>query len=134
MKKRVSFILLLFLPCMGLMALLASQWSRAQAQKAKNEPPSGRKPYELRVVPGGPFDLMAIRFKPKTGEAWELILLSWVKIKDPGPIPAGDYEVVVRPGRKVDDAPVVFRIDQQTGTTWVKGKGEWDKIKEPSEE
>jgi hypothetical protein len=80
----------------------------------------------LRVVNDG--DLyQSVRFKPATGESWQLRNGRWEKLEEGAAPPAGDYDIVHLPA----EALVALRLDRATGATWLVQGGKWVPIKEP---
>jgi hypothetical protein len=100
----------------------------ALAQKAEPMPPAKGKQFELRPKGGGAA-LWAIRFNVTTGESWMIAGGEAAKIPESGPVPAGDYDVLID-----KDSPAL-RIDRGTGATWYlktdpEGRTQWIKVKE----
>jgi hypothetical protein len=91
------------------------------------DPPAPAKGYELRVVNVGD-QYKSIRFKPATGESWQLLNGQWEKLEEGAPPPAGDYDIVLVPAESL----LALRLDRATGTTWLVRGGKWVPIKEPA--
>jgi hypothetical protein len=90
------------------------------------KPAMPAKGYELRVVNVGEV-YKAIRFKPATGESWQLLGGRWEKLPEVAPPPAGDYDVLLIPAESL----LALRLDRATGATWLVQGGRWTPIKEP---
>jgi hypothetical protein len=69
-----------------------------------------------------------IRFKPATGESWQLLGGRWEMLEEVAPPPAGDYDVVLLPAESL----LALRLDRTTGATWLVQGGKWVPIKEPA--
>ncbi len=89
-------------------------------------PKAPGKGYALRIVAVGDV-YKGVRFKPATGEAWELLAGRWEKLAEADPPPAGDYEVFVVPV----DPLLALRLDRKSGATWLGRGGKWTRVKEP---
>jgi hypothetical protein len=70
-----------------------------------------------------------IRFKPTTGETWQIYESRWFSIPEPGRVPPGNYEVTLL---ATDDGFTAFRLDRTTGATWQLKNRRWIKINEPA--
>lgn len=90
-----------------------------------DEKPAPAKGYELRIVAVGD-SYHGIRFKPDTGESWNLLNGRWEKL-DAAPPPAGDYDVTIIPAESL----LALRLDRTSGATWLLRKGKWNAVKEP---
>jgi hypothetical protein len=91
-----------------------------------DEPAAPGKGYELRVVTVGDV-YKGVRFKPATGESWQLLSGRWEKLEEAAPPPAGDYEIQLIPA----DPLFALRLDRKTGATWLVRAGKWNPVKEP---
>ena len=102
----------------------------ALAQKKPDpQPVEKTKGFELRIIRLGN-SFQAIRFNVSTGESWVMAGEKYDKIPETGPVPVGNYEVIM----VADDANwMAFRIDRQSGTTWQLRGNKWLKLKEPGE-
>jgi len=89
--------------------------------------PMPAKGYELRVVAVGD-TYHGIRFKPTTGESWNMLNGKWEKLDEVMPPPAGDFDITIIPAESL----IAVRIDRATGTTWLLKKGKWNLVKEPA--
>jgi hypothetical protein len=96
------------------------------AARGDDKPAKPAKGYELRIVTVGKV-YQAIRFKPATGESWQLLGGRWKKLEEAAPPPAGDYDVLLIPA----DPLLALRLDRATGATWLIRGGKWTPIKEP---
>lgn len=77
-------------------------------------------------------DRQVVKFNTKTGEAWSNWTTSapeWSKIAETGPIPQGDYEVLLLTGKNAD-SNWGLRFDKITGRTWNFGPNGWQEFKE----
>jgi hypothetical protein len=97
---------------------------RLTAEEKPVAPPP--KAYELRIVAVGD-SYKGIRFKPGTGESWQILNGQWEKLEDTVVPPAGDYDITIIPA----DSLIALRIDRTTGSTWLLTKGKWSPVKEP---
>ena len=73
-----------------------------------------------------------IRYNTKTGESWynwTTVAPEWIKIGEAGPIPAGDYQVLLTPGTSKDTI-WGLRFDRVSGRTWNFGGTGWSEFKE----
>ena len=93
---------------------------------ADDKPAPPAKGYELRIVVVGD-TYKGVRFKPATGESWQLTGGRWVKLDEEAAPPAGDYDVTVIPATSL----LALRLDRATGATWLLRDGKWAAIKEP---
>lgn len=107
---------------------LAVAGPAAPAEKDKPAPPpAAGKNYDLRTARVGN-TLQAVRFKPATGQTWQLGAGGWEKIPETGKVPPGDYEVVLV---ATDTDFTALRFDRTTGATWhLKGR-KWVAVPEP---
>src|ERR1043166_4228435 len=110
--------------CVAFLIVLApftpSQEPKAQLDKAKN--------FEVRIVKVGD-SYQAIRIRIRTGETWTAEGTKWLKIADAGPIPAGDYDVLLVATEKDYSA---IRYDRVSGSSWLlRGGDKWVKMTEP---
>jgi hypothetical protein len=97
------------------------------AAGADEKPAVPAKAYELRVVAVGD-TYHGIRFRPTTGESWNMIAGRWERLDEAVPPPPGDYDVTVIRA----EALLALRIDRATGATWLLQKGKWNPVKEPA--
>ncbi len=89
--------------------------------------------YGIRQVRAGNGHREAIRFNRKSGEAWTNWTTSspaWVKVPESGPVPPGDYDVLLLPGVE-NDSVWVMRFDAKSGKTWNYGSKGWEEFSEP---
>ncbi len=109
-----------FLGC-GLMAQELRQTTEKQSHPA-------RPTYEMKILQIGD-TYQGVRFKPATGEAWQLARDRWEALPESGPVPAGDYDVLMI---TAGDRLVVVRFDRATGGTWMLRSRKWSPFQEPS--
>jgi hypothetical protein len=109
-----------------LVGCLALAGLRGPAARGET-PPAPAKGYELRVVSVGDV-YQCVRFKPATGQAWQMLNGRWEKLEEAAPPPAGDYEIVIVPAESL----LAIRLDRATGATWLAQGGKWVPIKEPA--
>jgi hypothetical protein len=107
--------------CLAVAALLGP------AARGDDKPMTPVKGYELRIVNVGD-SYHGVRFKPATGESWQILGGRWKKLEDAAAPPAGDYDIVVVP----TESFLAIRIDRATGTTWLSKGGRWVEVKEPA--
>jgi hypothetical protein len=105
------------------------------AQPPKPDPPAAvkrdgpaRPAYEMRMLQMGD-TYQGIRFKPATGEAWQIVRDRWEKLPETGPVPAGDYDLMLIPAK---DTLVAIRFDRATGATWMLQSRKWSAFQEPA--
>lgn len=103
---------------LALPAVLAAQEDKAPV----------RKPFEVRLVRIGE-TYQGIRFKPATGEAWQIRGDKWDKLAEGEAPLAGDYDVILI---LADEKLLSLRVERATGATWLLGAGKWNRIKEPA--
>jgi hypothetical protein len=96
------------------------------ASGGDDKPAMPAKGFELRVVNIAD-TYKAIRFKPATGESWQLLNGRWQKLEEAAPPPAADYDVLLIPA----DPLFALRLDRASGATWLIQAGKWTSIKEP---
>src|SRR5262245_41813869 len=82
--------------------------------RADDEKPAPAKGYELRIVAVGD-SYHGIRFKPTTGESWNMLGGRWEKLDEAAAPPAGDYDITVIQAETL----LAVRIDRATGATWL---------------
>jgi hypothetical protein len=87
----------------------------------------GQKNYEMRTI-GLDDNYEAIRFIPRTGEAWLFDGANWAKIEETGPTSPGDYDIHLQPAGAGKHA--ALRIERVTGQSWFKLGGKWNLIAE----
>ncbi len=76
----------------------------------------------------------SVRFNIKTGESWynwTTWAPKWVKIDENGPVPIGDYDVLLLAGSDKDTA-WGLRFDKVSGKTWNFGQKGWEEFSEPA--
>jgi hypothetical protein len=117
---RVAATALLIGGCFALAGL------RGPAARGDDKPATPAKDYELRVVNVGD-GYKAIRFKPSTGESWQLLNGRWEKLEEAAPPPAGDHDILLVPAKSL----LALRLDRATGATWLVQGKKWTPIKEP---
>jgi len=84
---------------------------------------------QLRVENG---QREVVRFNVKTGESWSNWTSSppeWTKITETGPVPVGDYDVLLLNGPDKDTTWGI-RFDKKSGKTWNFGGSGWAEFKE----
>ena len=106
--------------------ILAGLLAGAGRVRADEKPTPG-KGYELRVVAFGD-SYHGIRFKPATGESWNMLNGRWEPLDEAAAPPAGDYDVFIIPA----SALLAVRIDRASGSCWLLTKGKWNPVKEPA--
>ncbi|WP_439629095.1 hypothetical protein [Gemmata sp.] len=103
---------------------LALALAAAPAARCDDRPAA--KAFELRSVGVGD-TYKCVRFRPGTGEAWQLSDGRWEKLEEAAAPPAGDYDVLLIPAGVL----LAVRVDRATGATWLVQGGKWTPIKEP---
>jgi hypothetical protein len=99
----------------------------AVAVRADDKPAAPAKGFELRILVVGEM-YHGIRFKPATGESWQMLRGAWEKLEETAAPPAGDYDITIIPA----EALLAVRVDRATGSTWLLQKGQWNRVKEPA--
>jgi hypothetical protein len=89
------------------------------AQEAA-EPAPGPK-YDLRIVRVGD-TYQGFRFRPDTGESWQIVTLSWRKVAEADPLPAGKYDILLN---VEGDNLLPIRVDHKTGHAWFLQARQW---------
>ncbi len=84
----------------------------ASAQDAGNEK-KAPEPFKLQMVKIGN-TYQGLKHKLATGETWQIFDDAWVKVVEPAPCPAGDYQITLIPSEMGFNA---IRIERQTGAT-----------------
>ena len=92
----------------------------------------GSNRYDLKMAPlqydDGTQGWGAIRYIPKTGEAWHISHQEWVKIIDKEPIPQSLYRIeMVNMGANWG----AVRMDVNTGESWYVIDGSWLHVNDP---
>ncbi|GIW79552.1 MAG: hypothetical protein KatS3mg105_1359 [Gemmatales bacterium] len=115
------------LPIVWTAILCLSQRAAAEAKDVRIE----LKNYEIRLVRVGN-TFQGIRFRPATGEAWQIVVDKWESIResDAAPLPSGDYDVVLVAG---ENDLTAFRFDHVTGATWILQGRKWVRVREAKE-
>jgi hypothetical protein len=106
--------------CFGLPGL------QAQSPRGDDKPVGTAQGFALRVVGVGN-QYQTVRFKPSTGESWQLQEVQWVKIEEVAAPRAGDFDIVLIPSRSL----LAVRFDRAGGGTWLIRGQKWIPIKEP---
>src|SRR5262245_40269148 len=91
------------------------------------KPAPARKAYEVRTIRVGD-TYQGIRFKPATGETWQLAGEKWQALAETAAVPAGDYDVILIP---TEETFLGIRVDRTTGATWLLRNRKWAPVKEP---
>lgn len=105
---------------------LAIVFTVAAASVAPCDDKPAAKAFELRTVGVGD-TYKCVRFRPGTGEAWQLLDGQWEKLEEAAAPPAGDYDVFLIPAGTL----LAVRVERTTGATWLVQGGKWLPIKEP---
>ena len=127
MKIRAQKILILALFAIWLFG------SQSIAVYAEDKPAVGTPLFQIRQERSSNGHRQVVRFNSKTGEAWfnwTTVAPEWTKIAETGPVPPGDYEVLLLPGA-TSDSNWGLRYDRITGRTWNFGPNGWAEFKEP---
>ena len=69
-----------------------------------------------------------VRFSPTKGDAWLYTNNQWEKLPEAGPVPSGDYEMVL--AEAVNNAFWATRFERNTGRAWNLSGGKWFDIAE----
>src|SRR5262245_34287483 len=96
-----------------------------EAEKGKSEPASA--PYKIELVKIGN-TYQGLKYRPATGEAWQIVVDKWEKISEMANCPAGEYQITLIPDENGFQA---IRMEILTGTTCLLRNRKWNPIKEP---
>jgi hypothetical protein len=100
----------------------------AAALQAQEDKGPARKPFEVRMLKLGD-TYQGVRFKPATGETWQIRGDKWEKLAEGEAPPAGEYDVILIPAGEIF---VALRLERATGATWLMAARKWNRIKEPA--
>ena len=84
------------------------------------EPAPGPK-YDLRIVRVGD-TYQGFRFRPDTGESWQIVKLDWRKVTEGDQLPAGKYDILLN---VAEDSLLPIRVDHKTGHAWFLQARQW---------
>jgi hypothetical protein len=90
------------------------------------EAPVASKPYAMRLVRVGD-SYQGVRFKPATGQTWQIVAGRWDPIAEDEVAPAGDYDVTLI---ATDKDFTAVRLERVTGATWLLQARKWNRVKE----
>ncbi|HXG08725.1 MAG TPA: hypothetical protein VNK04_02960 [Gemmataceae bacterium] len=100
---------------------------QALAQPVQPVPAAIPKNFDIRLVRVG-INYQGIRFKPATGETWQIGDGRWERLGETGPVPPGDYDIILVAN---DEDFSALRFDYRSGTAWQLRNRKWVKIEEP---
>jgi hypothetical protein len=105
------------------------KWNRIKepAAQAKAAEPAAGTGYELRPIQVGG-QLHVIRFHTGTGAAAHIDGTAYEALAEPGPLPAGTYDVTMMATK---ERWMAFRFDHASGGTWLLRANRWAKVAEP---
>ncbi len=101
-------------------SLLAANTSARGAEPAVD-------PFRVKLKLMGDNQMIAVRFKPATGETWMLQTGNWRRVLEVAAPPAGDYDVKLAVGINAWQA---IRYDAKSGASWLLSSMQWQPIRE----
>jgi len=105
-------------------------WTAGASTQSEGQPAAKSKKFELRIVRLRD-TYQGFRFRPDTGESWQISKEGWIKMAEADPVPVAKYDLLLV---TTEENLTVFRVDRASGHTWQLQARLWVKYDEPSKD